>query len=105
MAKYTGALTDKQKEMLDPLEREVKEIMREREKCRRILAFKQTIGFEENKDLRQRMEDLDERHAELSKDISAIYNAQAEMIEHMKKAIEEVKIVDTYCAKYGFDVH
>ena len=105
MAKYTGALTDKQKEMLEPLEREVKEIMIEREKCRKILAFKQTIGFEENKELRQKIEDLDNRHAELSREISKIYNAQAEMIQHMKKAINEVKIVDAYCAKYGFDVH
>lgn len=105
MAKYTGALTDKQKEMLEPLEREVKEIMREREKCRRMLAFKQSIGFEENRELRQKIEDLDNRHSELSRDISTIYNAQAEMIEHMKKAIEEVKIIDAYCAKYGFDVH
>lgn len=105
MAKYTGALTDKQKEMLEPLEREVKEIMREREKCRRMLAFKQSIGFEENRELRQKIEDLDNRNSELSRDISTIYNAQAEMIEHMKKAIEEVKIVDSYCAKYGFDVH
>lgn len=105
MAKYTGALTDKQKEMLEPLEKEVKEIMREREKCRKILAFKQSIGFEENKELRQKIEDLDNRHAEVSRDISIIYGAQAEMIEHMKKAIAEVKIVDEYCAKYGFDVH
>ena len=105
MSKYTGALTDKQKEMLEPLEREVKEIMREREKCRRMLAFKQSIGFEENRELRQKIEDLDNRHSELSRDISTIYNAQAEMIEHMKKAIEEVKIIDAYCAKYGFDVY
>ena len=104
MAKYTGVITDKQKEMLEPLEKEVKEIMREREKCRKILAFKQTIGFEENKELRQKIEDLDERHAELSREISKIYNAHDEMMQHMKKAIHEVKIVDAYCTKYGFEV-
>ena len=105
MAKYTGTLTDKQKEMLEPLEKEVKDIMREREKCRKILAFKQSMGFEENKEMRQKIEELDERHAELSRKISTIYNAQAEMMAHMKKAINVVKIVDAYCAKYGFDVH
>lgn len=104
MANYTGALTDKQKGMLEPLEKEVKEIMREREKCRKILAFKQSIGFEENRELRQKIEDLDNRHAELSREISKIYNAQAEMMEHMKKAINEVKIVDSYCSEYGFEV-
>lgn len=104
MAKYTGALTDKQKEMLEPLEKEVKEIMREKEKLRRLLVFKQSIGFEENKELRKKMEDLEERRINLSKDISTIYGAQAEMVEHMKKAIAEIKMVDAYCNKYGFVV-
>lgn len=104
MAKYTGALTDKQKEMLEPLEAEVKDIMREREKLRKIQAFKQSIGFEENIENRKKIETLDERHSELSRDISEIYGAQAEMMIHMKKAIDEVKIIDSYCKKYGFDL-
>ena len=104
MAKYTGMLTDKQKEMLEPLEKEVKEIMREKEKLRKILAFKQYIGFDENVEIRRKMEDLEKRHMELSKDISIIYGAQDEMVKHMKKAIEEIKMVDSYCYKYGFVV-
>ena len=104
MAAYTGVLTDKQKEMLEPLEKEVKEIMRKRELLRKKLAFMHDIGFEEHKDTRDKIEALDKRHAELSQDISTIYGAQGEMIKHMKKAIEEVKTVDAYCKKYGFVV-
>jgi len=104
MAKYTGVLTEKQKEMLKPLETEVKDIMREKDKLGKIRAFKLSLGFEENKDTREQLEALDKRHAELSEQINEIYGAQAEMVKHMKLAMDEVRIVDWYCDKYGFEV-
>jgi len=104
MAKYTGVLTDKQKEMLRPLEAEIKDIMREKDKLGKIRAFKLSLGFEENKETRERLEALDKRHAELSEQINEIYGAQTEMVKHMKLAMDEVRIVDWYCDKYGFEV-
>ena len=104
MAKYTGSLTDKQKEMLKPLEAEVKEIMKEKDRLGKIRAFKLSLGFEENKETREKLEALEERHAELSEQINKIYGAQAEMVKHMKVVLEEVKKIDWYCEKYGFVV-
>lgn len=104
MAKYTGSLTDKQKEMLAPLEKEVKDIMRKREFLRKKLAFIHDIGFEDHVSTREEIEALDTRHGELSEKINKIYGAHAEMMEHMRNAIEEVKIVDEYCKVYGFEV-
>ena len=104
MAKYTGSLTDKQKEMLAPLEAEIKDIMKEKDRLGKIRAFKLSLGFEENKETREKLETLEERHAELSEQINEIYGAQAEMVKHMKLAMDEVRIVDWYCDKYGFEV-
>ncbi len=104
MANYTGNLTEKQEEMLKPLEAEAKDIMKRKEKLRKLRAFKHSMGFEENKETKAEMDALEERHRELSKEISKIYNAQSEMVEHMKRAIAEMKIVEEFCKKYGFDV-
>ena len=104
MAKYTGSLTDKQKEMLAPLEAEIKDIMKEKDRLGKIRAFKLSLGFEENKETREKLDALEKRQVYLSGKVSDIYNAQAEMVEHMKVVLEEVKKIDWYCEKYGFEV-
>ena len=101
MAKYT-ALTDKQKKMLEPLEKEVKEIMRREEFLKKKLAFKLSIGFEEDHQTREELAALAEKRSKLSMDISTIYNAHSDMMAIMMDVVKNVKIIDKYIETYGF---
>ena len=101
MASYTGC-TQKQIEALEPLEKEAKRIKRKRDFLQKRLAFEHAIYFEENIELHEEIKELDEEYAEISAKITKIYGAKAEMVKHMKKAIEEIKAVDAIKDKWGF---
>lgn len=103
MAKYNG-LTQKQMQMLEPLERSAKDNRKRRDRLQKRLAFEQTLGFEENKAVHKEIEELDTEYREFSTKIAEIYGAHDEMMAHMKIAIAEVKKVDALKDKYGFDI-
>ena len=103
MAKYNG-LTEKQTKMLEPLERDAKTNRKKRDRLQKRLAFEQTIGFEENKEVHKQIAELDNEYREFSTKIAEIYGAHDEMMAHMKIAIAEIKKVDALKDKYGFDI-
>ena len=101
MANHKG-LTQKQIEMLTPLERDANANRRMRDKFQKRLMIEHAIGFEENQVVHERIKELDTEYAELSAKIAEIYNAHDEMMQHMAKAIEEIKEVDRLKEIYGF---
>lgn len=103
MANYNGC-TQKQIEALEPLEQEAKRLKKRKDYLQKRLAFEHFIGFEENIELHEEMKELDEAYAEISAKITKIYGAKAEMVKHMKKAIEEINAVNAIRDKWGFVV-
>lgn len=103
MANYIK-LTDKQKEMLEPLERDAKANRRRRDKIQKRLALEHTLGFEENQELHKEAADLDAEYRSYSAKIAEIYGAHDEMVKRMKLVLKEVTAIKSHAEKYGFDI-
>lgn len=95
-------LTQKQKEALAPLETDAKANRRLKDRLQKRLAFEQAIGFEENRTIRERIEELDAEYTALSVEIAEIYAAESEMMKHMNRAIEEINEVNRLKSLWGF---
>lgn len=102
MAKYDD-LTPKQKEVIQPLDEEATINRRLKDRLQKRLAFEQAIGFEENKVIRERIEELDKQYAELSLKIAEVYHAKKEMMKHMSLAIKEINEVERLKKLWGFE--
>ena len=100
MANYKGC-TQKQIEALMPLEKEAKRIKRRIDFLKKRLAFEHAIFYEENIEIHQEIKELEHDLADTSAKITKIYGAKDEMIKHMRKAIEEVNIVEAIKAEWG----
>lgn len=103
MAKYT-ALTAKQMEMLEPLEREAKANRKKRDRLQKRLAFDHALGFEDNIEVHQEIEELDDEYKDYSTKIGEIYGAHDEMVRRMKLVLKEVTAIKAHAEKYGFDI-
>lgn len=100
----TKKLTQKQKEALEPLEAEARANRKARDRHQKRLALEHAIGFEENKVIKERIEELDAEYKDLSVQIAEIYAAESDMTLHMRKAMAEVDMVKQIADRWGFDV-
>lgn len=97
-------LTQKQKEALEPLEAKARANRKSRDRHQKRLALEQAIGFEENKAIKERIEELDIEYKDLSVQIAEIYAAESDMMLHMRHAMAEVEAVKQIADRWGFDV-
>ena len=104
MAKYNNELTEKQREALEPLWQKGKENRRMREKLRRKISLEQ-LFFEESKDAHDAIDALDKEYADISSQISEIYNVQDEIATHMKIVLSEIKKVETLANQWGIKIY
>lgn len=104
MTKYNGNLTQKQKEALEPLWQKGKENRRRREWLQKKISLEQ-LFFDESRTAHEEVDILDKEYAEISSQISEIYNAEDEMAKHMRVVLSEIKEVEKIAKRWGFKIY
>ena len=98
-------LTQKQKEALAPLETDAEANRRLKDRLQKRLAFEQAIGFEENRAIRERIEELDAEYTALSVKIAEIYAVQSEIAKQMQIALKAMKEIDRLKNLWGVEIN
>lgn len=97
-----NTLTQKQKEALEPLETDARANRRLKDRLQKRLVFEQAIGFDENKAIRERIEELDAEYTELSVKIAEIYAVESQIKKCMNEAIKAINEVERLKSLWGF---
>lgn len=97
-----NTLTQKQKEALEPLETDARANRRLKDRLQKRLVFEQAIGFDENKAIRERIEELDAEYTELSVKIAEIYAVESQIKKYMNEAIKAINEVERLKSLWGF---